>query len=614
MNEKRVNLVTAVLLILLLFLLVRGLSLSISRPEPGSLPVKNIPIFPQRGLVLDSGGAPLVINAHKYFYYLDVKYFSDNLARGKVQADLFFEQVYTLFQKTRPQLEEKMRTMAFVPLGVSESAVLEIPRPAALYISIDHRDERSVLYPELVQIIGKVDSYGSGVNGLERAFDSTLASRDVGQIYYERFNNYARLGEILAVHPPVDGQNVRTSIDLTLQQILSKRLHEGVTTYGAKSATGVLIETKTGKVRALYSTSGLNEAVISVFEPGSALKPFIFASAMKYNLLDDDETFFCTGKIKPFPDLSTIINDTHVHHEIQTPDALAHSCNVATIQIALRFLEEMGDWTWYRELRLAGFGDLTGVEYPGEVKGILHTPATWNRLTGIQMGIGQGIAVTALQLTASFNIFANNGIYISPTLLEDRVNPRNERRVYPESVVKRIVAMLHKTVTSGTATGARSRLTDSAGKTGTAQKAYAGKGYVKGKYVSSFIGFFPVEDPMYTMLISLDEPQGDIYYGGDISAPIFKNVVEDYLTILETAASLKTEPIVFKSWKMPDFRGLTRKDAIDILAKLEIPPQKVRFEGEGVIISQSPAEETPIHTVDEIVLTLGRRSDSYGNP
>ncbi|HNR63002.1 MAG TPA: penicillin-binding protein [Thermotogota bacterium] len=614
MNEKRVNLVTAVLLVLLVALLVRGLSLSISRPDSSGLPVKNIPIFPQRGLILDTGGTPLVMNAHKYFYYLDTKYYSENLAEGKVQTDLFFEQVRDLFQITREALEEKMRTMSFILLGVSESTVLEIPRPAALYISIDHRDERSVLYPELAQIIGKVDSYGSGVNGLERAFDPFLASRDIGQMYYERFSNYARLGEILSVHPPVDGQNLRTTIDLTLQQILSKRLHEGAETYGAKSAMGVLIEAKTGKVRALYSTTGLNDAIISVFEPGSALKPFIFASAMKYDLLADDETFLCTGKIKPYKDLSTIINDTHVHHEIQTTDALAQSCNVATIEIALRFLEEMDNWTWYKELRLAGFGSVTGVEYPGEVNGILHNPVDWNRLTGIQMSIGQGIAVTALQLTAAFNIFANNGIYLSPTLLEERANPLDERRVYPEAVVKRILTMLHKTVLSGTATAARSRLTDIAGKTGTAQKAFPGMGYVKGKYVSSFIGFFPVENPMYTMLISLDEPQGDIYYGGDISAPIFKNIVEDYLTILEASLNQKVEPILFKSWKLPDFKGLTRKDAMDILAKLEIPAQKIRFEGEGVIISQRPADETPIHEIDEIVLILGRETDPYGEP
>jgi len=614
LNEKRVNLVTAVLLVLLVALLVRGLSLSISRSNHSGLPVKNIPIFPQRGLILDTSGTPLVMNTHKYFYYLDAKYFSDNLATGKVRADLFYEQARSLFQISRVELEEKLQTMSFILLGVSESTVMEIPRPAALYIAIDHRDERSVLYAELAQIVGKVDSYGSGVNGMERAFDSSLAPRDVGQMYYERFSNYARLGEVLSIHQPVDGQDLKMSIDLTLQQILAKRLREGVATYGAKSATGVLIEAKTGKVRALYSTTGLNDAIISVFEPGSALKPFIFASAMKYNLLTDDETFFCAGKIKPFKDLSTIINDTHIHGEIRTTDALAQSCNVATIEIALRFLEEMDNWTWYKELRLAGFGSETGVEFPGEVNGILHNPVDWNRLTGIQMSIGQGIAVTALQLTAAFNIFANSGVYLAPTLLEKRINPQNARRVYPEEVVKRIVSMLQKTVLSGTATAARSRLTDIAGKTGTAQKAFPGMGYVKGKYVSSFIGFFPVENPMYTMLISLDEPQGDIYYGGDISAPIFRSVVEDYLMILEASLNQKVEPIVFKSWKLPDFTGLTRKDAMDILAKLEIPAGKIRFEGEGVIVSQKPAEETPIHEIEEIVLTLRRETNPYGEP
>jgi cell division protein FtsI (penicillin-binding protein 3) len=544
------------------------------------------------------------MNTHKYFYYLDSKYLSQNIVSGKVQEKNVFEQIEAIFGITGKEIAEKMENTSFIPLGESEGMVLEIPLPSSMYISIDHRNERSVLYSELTQIIGRVDSFGGGVNALEQKYDGLLSPKDTGQIYYEKFSNYARLGEVVAIQQPKDGGILKITIDLNLQRIMAERLHEGVNAYGAKAGSGILIESKTGKVRAMYSTTGINDAALSVFEPGSALKPFIFAASLKFGLLDDEQRFDCNGKIKPYKDLPTIINDTHIHGEITTIEALAESCNVATILIALDFLEEMGDWTWYNELFQAGFGRKTGIEFPGEVNGILHLPNDWNRLTGIQMSIGQGIAVTALQLVTAFNIFANNGRYIAPTLLEERGNPPNERRVYPQVIADRITKMLEKTVLSGTGTAAKTPLTNVAGKTGTAQKAFPGLGYVKGKYFSSFIGYFPAENPVYTLLVSFDEPQGDIYYGGDISAPVYRKIVEDYLTLLESAVNKEIQPLFVKSWKMPDFSGLTRKDTLDILEKLGIASINVTFIGEGVVVSQIPEPETPVSDVKQITLLL----------
>jgi len=241
---------------------------------------------------------------------------------------------------------------------------------------------------------------------------------------------------------------------------------------------------------------------------------------------------------------------------------------------------------------------------PGEVSGIVHEPSTWNMLTGIQMSIGQGIAVTALQLTAAINTIANEGVYIAPTILKDRQNDEHRHRVYQEDVAKMITDMMIETVESGSGQLARIKGLPIAAKTGTAQKAIPGIGYSDELYVSSFVGFFPADNPVYTMLISLDEPKGEVYYGGDVAAPAFKQVVEKIINIITRPAAKNTENILVQPWKFPDLTNFSRKDVYDVLDTLSINPERLTIIGEGLVVEQQPAPETPIGEVGEITVYL----------
>jgi len=264
----------------------------------------------------------------------------------------------------------------------------------------------------------------------------------------------------------------------------------------------------------------------------------------------------------------------------------------------------MGNWAFYDEFKELGFGEKSGIEMPGEVGGILHEPSSWNMLTGIQMSIGQGIAVTALQLTAAVNTLANDGVYISPTILRARQADEDLHRVYQSDVAHEITDMMIETVESGSGQLARIKGLPIAAKTGTAQKAIPGIGYSKQLYVSSFVGFFPADDPIYTMLISLDEPIGKVYYGGDVAAPAFKQIVEEIIAIITRPEKKNPESILVQPWKFPDLTYFSKKDVYDVLETISIDPDLLTIIGEGLVVKQEPAPETPIGEVDRITVYL----------
>lgn len=603
MNVKRVYLLTFVFLILFIILLARGLFLSVRGDQTDNLPNKKYQISSTRGIIYDTNGIPLVNNLQKTYYYFDIAYFKRVLELGRVNEDKIYEQLESLFDITESEIKSRFIGPNIMRVGTNDGEPISIPKPLSIFISYDSVSMRNSLYPFMNQIIGKTDAFGGGINGIEKQFNKTLSPKSEGEIDYENFEVYNRLGEIKDIIEPEDGKPVQLSIDLRIQKLLANTMEKTREKFDAESAQGVIMETKTGKIVGMYSTLGWEAPIMSVYEPGSSMKPFTFAIALKYNILEMDRMFHCSGKIKPFANLPTIINCTHVHNDIDTKDALAHSCNVATVEIGLDLLEEMGNWTFYDELKTLGFGQKSGIEMPGEVDGILHSPNDWNMLTGIQMGIGQGIAVTAVQLCAAVNVLANDGYYISPTILAQRENDKNYHKVYQEDVIANMNDMMVETVETGTGQESKIKGIKIAAKTGTAQKAGIG-GYEDGKYVSSFTGFFPADNPAYTMLISVDEPKGDVYYGGDVAAPAFREITAGIISLITTPEQSMPEKILVQTWKMPDFTNYTKKDIYDIIENLDISISQVEIRGEGIVKEQFPAPGTNIEDIDKVILTL----------
>ncbi len=609
MNEKRISILTGIFLILLSVLLFRSFFLSIKGGNSSVIPNKSLSLYSSRGIIYDCNNIPIVSNSHKFFYYFDTAYYKKVLSEGKVNFKTVEEQILKYFDIDIMEFEKKLDSSSFILLGYTDTEKYTFPNPLNLFVAEDHRNERNLLYDSMIEVVGKVDSFGSGVNGVEAYFDRTLSPKESGKVEYQTLGKYSRMGESHTVNERVDGEDVKLSLDINFQNILKQTLEEGLIEYEAKSVQGIILESKTGKVKGMYSTMGWNSLIMGIYEPGSVIKPFTFAQSDKYGLLKDDWIFECTGKIKPYPNFDITIKDTHVHGRLDLTGALSESCNVAAILIALDFLEQMDDWTFYQGYMDLGFGNKTGIEFPGEVSGIVHSPKDWNLITGVQMSFGHGLAVTPIQLVSAFNVFANNGVYIPPTLLDNKNDSRKEKVVYTSDTANKIKTMMIQTVESGTGKSAKISNLSIAAKTGTAEIAYPGQGYVEGKYNSTFAAIFPADDPVYTVLITVEEPGGDLYYGGDVAAPLFKSVVEKILKYLEKPLKTDPDPIILKGWNFPDLLGLTRKDVLDILDVLEIDKDSIVLSGEGAVIGQIPDPGTLISDVDKVEIKFGTRGE-----
>ena len=279
----------------------------------------------------------------------------------------------------------------------------------------------------------------------------------------------------------------------------------------------------------------LNNNVIGrVYEPGSTFKPIILGIAKEMGIVSDKFHFNCTQQIRV---ADGKIRDVAAHGNVTLEGLLIKSCNTGMASIGNdRKMTPHATWGMLKQF---GFGVKSGVELSGEEEGLLRGPEEWLGVTKANVAIGQGLAVTPLQLAMGISAIANGGELLKPYIVEEVKNSNGEiihqgRKRVRNSVLNARTAewlrrALYKTVEEGTGKAARIKDVPVAGKTGTAQMAASGA-YVRGLYASSFVGFWPYEKPEYLLLIVLGEPKGK-YYGGEIAAPVFKAVVEDMIQL-----------------------------------------------------------------------------------
>jgi cell division protein FtsI/penicillin-binding protein 2 len=281
----------------------------------------------------------------------------------------------------------------------------------------------------------------------------------------------------------------------------------------------------------------LNKAVQTVYEPGSTLKAITMASAINEHVVAPDTKIECPGAFKV---LNRTITDSHAHGtEIKTvTDILAESINIGTGKVGLL----LGHTRLYHYLRQFGFGALTKVQLPGESGGILTPLRYWSDLEDFIIPFGQSIAVTPIQLITAISAIANGGTIYQPKLIkylesEDGktliATPTHAlRRVISEDTAKTLREMMIKVTTEGTATNAKIYGYDVAGKTGTAQKVSPTGGYLKNRFVSSFIGFLPADHPKAVILVVIDDPDYEHHFGSTCASPAFKAIAEETIRYL----------------------------------------------------------------------------------
>lgn len=545
-----------------------------------------------RGQILDAQGRLCAYDEFIYVAYLDIDYLKKSkIDRLRPHLQLLLRN-FNMSKSVEDVLSAKHRFMRLGEGSSRDEIMSLIPTEMLPFVSIELETRRRRFTDfGMDKILGTVTA-GRAFGGVEQALDSVLSGKKDGKLFL-RFSGFVTLTPKLeALESPIDGKDVQLTIDLDFQRVCYEEIVRAQRQNQALSAGVIVMETKTGKIRAMATTRNWNDLVLGYFEPGSALKPIVYAIALESGVLSGKEIFNCTGQVKPLPELNVIVRDIDVHGAVDLNKALIHSCNSATIMIAKQIKEKIGEASYHDWLRKFGFGERTNIEIAGEIEGVLRKPNQWSKIDFAMISIGQGIGTPPIQFLAAFNTIANFGKFVKPTLIES--SSVVERYVISEQTATFIREALERVVLEGTGKRANVVEVGVAGKTGTAQKLVDGKD--REKYFSIFVGYFPAEDPLYTVLVYLDEPSSGTYLAGEVAAPIFASIVKRILQIR------KEHPLSVPASTMPDLRGLTIRDALLILNQLGV--RNIEVEGVGRVREQYPKPGSVDFKEQTIILKL----------
>ena len=395
--------------------------------------------------------------------------------------------------------------------------------------------------PVAGHVVGFTNVDDLGQEGLELAYDAWLrAIPGTKRVLKDLQGNAVEVVE--SIRLPVAGRDLVTSLDRRVQYLAYRELKSAVQKSGARAGSAVVLDVQTGEVLALVNEPDFNpnnranlrsdtfrdRAVTDLYEPGSTLKPFTVAMALesgKYatdTLIDTTPGTFQVG--------GKTIRDTHNYGVLSVAHVIEKSSNVGASKIALSLPRER----LWSMLRRVGFAESTGSRLPGEVAGLLNPPSTWVPIEQATISYGYGVSVTLLQLARAYAVLANGGELPPINLLrQDQVPERT--RVMAPGIAHKIRRMLELAVgTDGTGTAAKVPDYRVAGKTGTVHKLTP-SGYSADEYVAWFAGFAPMEHPRLAMVVLIDHPSGDRYFGGQVAAPVFSQVMAGALRLLDVA-------------------------------------------------------------------------------
>jgi len=496
------------------------------------------------------------------------------------------------------------------------------------------------------QMLGFVGIDDQGLEGVERSFNEQLT----GGSYELEATRDARGRTIMTRSVPdlsqLQGNSVHLTIDERIQQVAERAVRDQVDKYDAKGGYAVVMDVHTGEVLAGATTPTFDpnsfqqydsqdwrmRPFTDTFEPGSVFKSFVLAGALDDGAVDLSTHFDCEeGRMKIG---GHYIHDTHAHERLSVTEIIKKSSNICAYKIA----QEMGRERLYEYLREFGFGEQTGLGFPGEQAGIVWPPDNWAEVTFANIAFGQGVTATPLQVTAGMAAIANGGLLLEPRILDEIRRPDGgvvrepsttvRRRVTSESASRRARKAL-ATVTDEEGTGAEAAMEqfEVAGKTGTAQKVDPKTREYADLWVASFSGFVPAGAPEVAITVLIDEPK-ETHYGGEVAGPAFRRIAKRALAVrgmtggsgdrgdepgrrkalkqAESAAgsadgtadgagsgrTVRLRPDAPTVETMPDFRGDSLKKATRRAVNVGIVP---RISGWGEVVSQDPA---PGETVD----------------
>jgi cell division protein FtsI (penicillin-binding protein 3) len=500
-----------------------------------------------RGTLFDRTGVELGLGERATTVYANPKQIVNPRA-----ASLAVERTLGLdASRVYPELADRTRGFVYVERQADPAQAAALQRLKLSGFGFYPEERRT--YPQgsvASQVLGYVGIDGDGLSGLELQFDKQLSGHAGHETIVK--DPGGQVIDVQQQRPETPGRDVFLTLDHTIQANAEEVLRETVHKWNAKSASAIVLDPRTGAVLAMAVQPGYNansfpsaardlqrnRTVTDTYEPGSTFKLVTVAAALSDRLVYPSTRFTLPYSLRV---ADRVVHDAEPRGTVNYSVAqiLAHSSNIGAIELA-QMLGKTRLSSWIDRF---GFGRVTGIDYPGESPGIVLPPDKWSGSTIGNVPIGQGIAVTPVQMAAAYAAIANRGVWSRPHLVDHVAGggrPSLDRhRLVSPATASDLMMMLKDVVAEGTGTYAAMPGYQVAGKTGTAQKPDSRGGYATGRYVASFVGIVPASRPRLVVLVTVDEPQGAIW-GGVVAAPAFQQIARFDLQYLEVPPDAPT--------------------------------------------------------------------------
>lgn len=629
--KQRLYIISIVIFCLLAFLILRLIWITLIsgrelEAKANSEWQKEISVTATRGDILDRNESILVSSANVYRIDFDLDAVRSHIKEKKLTMDDIATEIAdvtgvseedVLNALNRKNSDGSNATYAPLVKGVTKD-IADSAEDLGIYGLIVSRDVKRY-YPNgnfLASALGSINSEGAGLTGIELQYDdylSGIAGMKIGA--YDSWGNRLPF-ETYKFTPPVDGNDIVLTIDENLQYIAEKIAQKGLEEHNAKGVHVMIMDPNNGEILAMVNKPDYdpntpyegyeifdgetendqiqnmwrNWLVSDTFEPGSTFKTVTMVAALEEGLVNDSDTFFCNGSVK-FGN-TTVHCWKHEGHGTQTlAEVLKNSCNVGMMEIGQRLgIDKLNEYIYK-----LGFGKTTGIDLPGEAAGIVKSSDTVSAIDLATISFGQTNTVTSLQLMTAFNAIANGGDLIQPHIvkeishedesgnrvIDETIKPAIKKDVLSEESTALLRSYLERTVTKDGPDGSFVQGYNVGGKTGTAQKVDPETGtYSSSKYISSMIALAPVENPQITVFIAVDEASNGLYYGGEVAAPLMKELFEEVFKYMDSPLA-KERFSIYKNVIIPDVRGKTVEEAKEILKENNL---EAEVEGNGKTI------------------------------
>lgn len=581
--------------------------------------LRDLPLSSKRGEIYDQNGVSLATTITTYDIYVR--------ARNVKQPDALARELSTLLSTDYNKMYDKVtntkQSEVLIKMQVDEDIALKLAKINGVYLS--QNVARVYPYSNLMtQILGYCTIDNAGQAGLESYYNKYLRGVDGKALTQTNAQGKEIENSLTYYIPSVPGADLHTTIDVQMQSILEQEMQSAMETHKAKGVSGIILNAQNGGIKAMSCLPSFdlndvprdnlvelqalskNSAVVDVYEPGSTFKLITLAAALNEGLTNINEHFYCGGRTTV--DGETIKCWRSVGHgSLTLLEAFKNSCNCVFVNLALR----VGLDKFYQYLEYFGIGTKTGVDIASESSGIVMAKETVRTVDLARIGFGHAVAVTQLQMA---NVYAKitTGNNITPHLI-DYISTEDNKVIYKHSsskskinlkadTIKTIDMMLSNNVNEP------NKFTlvpgyNVGGKTGTAQKYDENGKIASGKYISSFIGSFPADNPQYILIVCVNEPSAGAYYGGVVAKPIgatvFQRIFETKSISPTDQTQLNNKPTI----TMPNVVGMKLADACAKLTQLGLN-SFVEGEGEFVLI-QLPPENTMLFLGEIVYLITG---------